>query len=221
MRTKIKSLMMLVAFSIWMAGCAKQPGVEAKETEARVREDAAIREAESKKHRFVAVPAGTPVTVRLNQSLSTATNRSGERFSATLAQPVVVDGQTVIPIGSEVKGVVRQSYPSGRLKGRAVLTLALQEIEVAGGEIVIDTTSRTSVSGRHRKRNWAWIGGGSGTGAVIGAIASGGTGAAIGAGSGAAAGLVTAVFTGKKQVRLPAETQLTFRLSQPVEVPSS
>jgi hypothetical protein len=220
-RTKITSLAMLAAISLWMAGCAKQPSVEAKELEAKAREDAAIREAENNKPRFVAVPAGTSVTVRLNQSLSTATNRSGERFSATLAQPVVVEGQTVIPIGTEVKGVVRQSYPSGRLKGRAVLTLALQEIEVAGGEVVIDTTSRTSVSGRHRKRNWAWIGGGSGTGAVIGAIASGGTGAAIGAGSGAAAGLITAVFTGKKQVRLPAESQLTFRLSQPIEIPAS
>jgi hypothetical protein len=71
-------------------------------------------------------------------------------------------------------------------------------------------------SGGHKKRNFAWVGGGSGGGAVIGALAGGGMGVAIGAGAGAAAGVTGAVITGRKDVSIPAETRMTFHLAQPV-----
>ena len=167
MQTKITSLAAIAALSTYMAGCAHSPSVQAKqEAEAGARENVAIREAENKPDpapKFIAVAPGTSFTVRLNQSLSTATNRAGERFTATMAKPIVVEGQTVIPVGTQVEGIVSQSVPSGRFKGRAVLTLSLQKIEVGGGEVSIDTSPRSSVGGRHRKRNWAWIGGGGGT----------------------------------------------------------
>ncbi len=220
MRNHVLISISLATLSVWSAGCARGVSAAEKEAQAKESEAAAIREAEAKKPKFLSIPAGTPLTVRLNQSLSTATNRRGEHFSATLSEPVMVNGQMMIPVGVEVNGIIEQSFPSGRLKGRAGITLALQEIELAGGDVAIDTTTRSSVSGRHRRRNWAWIGGGAATGASIGAMAGGGPGAAIGAGSGATAGLVTAVFTGKKQVSLPAETRLTFKLSRGIEVPA-
>ena len=96
--------------------------------------------------------------------------------------------------------------------------LALENVDVAGRKLTLHTASNTRISGGHKKRNSWWTGGGAGTGALIGALAGGGAGAAIGAGSGAAAGIAGAAVTGRKQVHLPAETVLGFRLQQPVRV---
>ena len=168
----------------------------------------------------VVLPAGTRFSVRLDHAISTATSRPGEQFSATLNSPVLVDGKTVVPAGARVEGYVISSAPSGRLKGRAVLSLGLSKVWLSDNESVrISTKSHTQTSSAHKKRNFAWIGGGSGGGALIGALAGGGQGAAIGAASGAAAGLAGAVVTGRKQVKLPAETALTFQLYKSVDVP--
>jgi len=164
------------------------------------------------------VPAGAPLRVRLDHALATNTNSPGDRFSGSLAEPVVVEGKSVIPRGARVQGVVRNSAPSGRLKGRAILSLAVDRIEWEGQSLQVQTTAFTRTSGGHKKRNWTIIGGGSGVGALIGGIASGGTGAAIGAGAGAAAGTAGAALTGKRQVRLPAEAHLSFKTRQPVTV---
>ena len=128
---KMKLIAATTAFSIWMVGCSRTPNADV--VEAHAREAAAFNAATqtpsqtpsdvSQTPNMVEIPSGTSISIRLNQSLSTATNRRGETFSATLATPVVVDGQTVIPTGAEVKGVVLESVPSGRLKGRAVLSL--------------------------------------------------------------------------------------------------
>jgi hypothetical protein len=127
----------------------------------------------------------------------------------------MINGLEAAPRGAEVGGIVRESKPSGRLKGRAELMIAIDSIVVDGRRVDIQTRGDVRESGRHRKRNLFLIGGGTGTGAAIGALAGGGAGAAIGAGAGAAAGLTGAVITGKKQVRIPAETVMTFRLSEP------
>lgn len=166
----------------------------------------------------VTVPSGTPIQVRLNHSLSTDRNRPGDRFEGVLQSPLAVDGRVLAGKGSVVRGFVRDASPSGRLKGRAVLTLALDSIDVHGRTFAIRTGVNTRVSAAHKKRNLKWIGGGSGTGALIGAVAGGGVGAAIGAGAGAAAGLTGAVVTGRRQVRVPAESLMTFRLQQPLTI---
>lgn len=163
-------------------------------------------------------PAGTAMQVRLNESLSTQRNRPGDHFDGILAAPIVIEGRVAAPRGSEVDGIVRESMPSGRLKGRAELMLALDSVVVGGQRMPIRTDSDIRTSARHRKRNLFLIGGGTGAGAAIGAIAGGGVGAAIGAGAGAAAGFTGAVITGRKQVRIPAESVLTFRLSQPARL---
>lgn len=171
--------------------------------------------------RTVQVPAGTTIRVRLDQTLDTARNRSGDRFQATLAAPIAVGGGVIIPKGTTFHGHVTTSQASGRLKGRAYLGVALDSFALHGMTYRIATGVHTVASTAHKKRNLGFIGGGAGLGALVGAVAGGGKGAAIGAGAGAAAGTAGAAATGKKNVRMPAETLLTFRLKSPVRVKAS
>ena len=166
----------------------------------------------------IAVPAGTEIAIVLDQSISSEQVTSGDPFDASIAAPVVVDGKTVIPKGAHVQGIIVEARASGRLKGVARLRLALNSVEVAGKSYDLQTTSLTRSGQNHDKRNWTLIGGGTGAGAAIGALAGGGKGAAIGAAVGAGAGTATAAATGKKDIVLPAESQLNFKLSQPVSI---
>jgi len=123
------------------------------------------------------------------------------------------------PSGASVEGAVRDAASSGRLKGRAYLSIALDSIEINGSAVPIVTDTVGASTRAHKKRNLTLIGGGSGLGALIGGLAGGGHGALIGAGAGAAAGTAGAAATGKKQAHIPAETVLTFHLRRPLEVP--
>jgi len=164
------------------------------------------------------VPEGTALHVRLDHGISTKQMNSGDGFTATVSQPVRVDGKVVIPQGSQVNGVVVNAKESGRLSGRAQLGLALESVQVGDETYNISTNTISRVSGGHKKRNIAFIGGGGAGGAIIGAIAGGGKGALIGGPIGAGAGLGVAALTGKKNVGLSAETRLTFRLAEPVSI---
>lgn len=164
------------------------------------------------------LPAGTALRVRLDHAVSTATHRAGDRFTATLAEPLRDGERVLVPKGARVTGRIREASPSGRLSGRAVLTLVPERLEWNGGSAALDVRGWTRTSARHRRRNLTWIGGGSGAGAMIGALAAGGAGAAIGAGAGAAAGLAGAAATGRKHVSAPAETLLVFRLLTPAKI---
>jgi hypothetical protein len=167
------------------------------------------------------IPAGTEIHVRLDRTLDTKRDRAGRLFGATLASPVLVDGRVIVPSGTAFEGRVVEAKESGRLKGRAVLGLALVSFHLNGATYSIETGPTVRTSHSHKRRNLALIGGGSGGGAAIGAIAGGGPGALIGAGAGAAAGVTTAFITGKKNVRLPAETPLYFSLRNQVQVPAA
>ncbi len=211
----------LVAFLILaLAGCTKTSETDqtssGKNPEARGNAGLLGRLTESTKP--VTVPEGTPINVVLNQTLSSADSRSGDEFDASLSAPVVVDGKTVIPKDARVKGRVVEARPSGRLHGVARLRLALASVEVGGKSYAIDTTGTARAGGSHKKRNIELIGGGAGVGALIGGIAGGGKGAAIGAAAGAGAGTATAAATGKKDIAIPAETPLSFKLTQPVTI---
>ena len=162
----------------------------------------------------ITVPVGTDLTVELDQTLSSAENRSGDPFQASLAVPIVMDGKTVIPRDARVKGHVVDAQTSGRLSGIARLVLTLDSVEVDGESYHIATDDEGRVGKNHNKRNGVLIGGGAGLGALIGAVAGGGKGALIGGAAGAGAGTAGAAYTGKKDIRLPAETRLTFRLSR-------
>jgi hypothetical protein len=162
----------------------------------------------------VSIPSGTEVHVRLNQTLDTRRNRSGDRFTASLAEPIQEGGRVIVPKGTIFTGHVTTSSPSGRMQGRAVIGLTLDSFTINGAQHRVVTTRASRVSARHKKRNLMLIGGGSGLGALIGGLAGGGKGALIGAGAGAAVGTAGAAATGKREVSLPAETLLTFLLEE-------
>jgi hypothetical protein len=166
----------------------------------------------------VILPEHTAIHVRLDQALATNQNRPGDHFDATVSEPVIVNDITVIPRGARAEGLVVDARHSGRLKGRARLQLALQTVAVDGQTYDIHTVANLRTGRNHKKRNLGWIGGGAAGGAVIGAIAGGGTGALIGGPVGAGAGTTVAFLTGKKNIKLRAETPLRFELARPVTI---
>jgi hypothetical protein len=167
------------------------------------------------------IPAGTSVIVRLQQSLSSASAVPGERFEAVLDQPLVAENQVIAPVGTAVTGHVVVARRSGRFHHPGEIALTLDNVVLGQQQIPIRTSSVVARGASHKKRNWGWIGGGTGGGALIGALAGGGKGALIGGGIGAAAGTTTALLTGKKDVTFGAERRLTFRLHRDVSLQSS
>lgn len=168
----------------------------------------------------ISLPADTQLHITVDQTLSSAVNRSGDQFNASISEPVVVDGKTVISRGARVRGRVIEASPSGRLSHPGELRLALTSVEVQGKRYDLKTSSIDRQGASHETRNVELIGGGAGVGALIGAIAGHGKGVAIGAAAGAGAGTAGAAATGKKDVTVPAETRLSFRLSAPVIIPA-
>ena len=163
----------------------------------------------------VVVPSGTVLAVRLVQPLSSKTSQSGGSFSATMANPITIDGKTVIPQGAQAYGVVRDAKKAGKFKGGAVLSLGLTSIVVHGQHYNIVTDDASQETKGKGKRTAGLMVGGAGAGAAIGGLAGGGKGAAIGALVGVGAGAVGAGATGnKRDIDLPSETVLTFALVQ-------
>jgi hypothetical protein len=164
------------------------------------------------------VPADTVIAVVLDETLSSKTSRSGDRFTATVEAPVEVEGKVAIPKGARAEGIVSDAKAAGRFKGGAALSLTLRSVTVNGKDYEIQTSSAMRSSKGKGKRTAVMVGGGAGGGAAIGAIAGGGKGAAIGALIGAAAGTGGAGLTGNRDITLPAETMLDFTLLQPVHI---
>ena len=174
--------------------------------------------AEARKAEPLVIPAGTHITVTLGETLSSKSSQAGQEFSATVAQPVEVGGRTVIREGAPAHGTVVQAKGMGHFKGGALLEVRLNSVNIEGKEHPIETAAiEHSIKGKG-KRSAGFIGGGAGAGALIGALAGGGKGAAIGALAGGGAGTAGAAFTGNKEIVFPAESALTFKLTQPVEV---
>jgi hypothetical protein len=175
-------------------------------------------EAKPEAPKAMVVPAGTMLTVRLGQAVGSKISTAGETFTATLASPISVDGKTAIPAGASASGTVVDAKPLGRFKGGASLQLRLTSITVNGADQAISTSSVARTATGKGKRTAVLAGGGAGLGALIGGLAGGGKGAAIGALAGAGAGTGGAAFTGNKDIVLPAESALSFKLEQPLEV---
>jgi len=159
------------------------------------------------------IPAGTQVTVRINESLNSGKAKVGDRFTGVLTEPIVVNGNTIFPRNSNVEGKVVRVVDSGRLSRPGELDLKLTSVSSGNASAALDTQPWTIKGASHTKSNVTKIGGGAAAGAIIGAIAGGGKGAAIGAGVGAAAGTGVAAATGKKEAEVESEALLAFTTS--------
>jgi hypothetical protein len=158
------------------------------------------------------IPAGTKIYVRTTTSMNSGTARAGQTWEGSLDRDLVVNGSTIAHKGDAVKGTVTLAKDSGRLHAPGQLTLRVND--VAGTAV---SSSPYHVTGKsHTKSNAEKIGGGAAAGALIGALAGGGKGAAIGAGVGAGAGTGVAMYTGKQQAVIPAESLVTFTVSSNV-----
>jgi hypothetical protein len=156
--------------------------------------------------------------VRLDSDLGSKISQPGDSFSATVADDIMEDGQVVVPRGARAEGTVIDAKPLGRFKGGALLSVRLERVRTRWGSYPVETSSIDRAEKGKGKRSAGFIGGGAGFGAIIGGLAGGGKGAAIGALAGGGAGTAGSAFTGNKQIVLPAETLLTFRLEHSVHI---
>jgi len=166
----------------------------------------------------IELPAGTSIRVRLDQDLGSKISQPGDSFAATVADDVVVNGKTAIARGSRAEGTVMDARPLGKFKGGAVLAVKLERVTTNYGGYPVSTSSVQRAEQGKGKRTAVFAGGGAGLGALIGGLAGGGKGALIGGLAGAGAGTAGGAMTGNKQIVLPAETMLTFKLEQPVHI---
>jgi hypothetical protein len=164
------------------------------------------------------LPAGTNIPCRIDQSLDTEHDTPGTPFTGRTTIDIVHKGAVLVPRGAVCHGHLAQSKTSGKLKGRARMQLSLDSIQFGGHVYPVTAPSAMLASKSHKKHNLKWIGGGGAGGTAIGAIAGGGVGALVGGAIGAAGGTAGAALTGEKNVRVPAESQFIFTLSQPVHL---
>jgi hypothetical protein len=166
----------------------------------------------------VVIPIGTSITVRMIDPVNSQQSRVGETFRASVDEPVQVDGQVVVPRGADAITKLVEDQQSGKIEGKTVLTLVLQQVLVNGRMVDLTSGDVSQSSGSRGARSAKVIGGTAALGAIIGALAGGGRGAAIGAGSGAAVGTGAEVLTKGQTVKIPSETRLTFVLQQPAQL---
>ncbi len=167
----------------------------------------------------ISLPAGTMIPVRISEWLSSDKNQSGDRFSASLEQPLVANGWVVAARGQIVTGRVALAKKAGRVSGVSQLGVELSELTLVDGQVLpVQTQLLQTSAGTSNGRDAAGVATTTGVGAAIGAAAEGGEGAAIGAGAGAVAGIIGVLTTRGKATVIPPEAMLTFRLEAPLSI---
>jgi hypothetical protein len=164
------------------------------------------------------IPSGTPISVRLIEGIDSERNDAGQEFRASLEDPISVGDDVVAPKGADARVRLTSDKASGKLTGKAELTVELVSITVNGKTVPVYTSSVSEYSGSQTTstvKKAAVVGA---VGAIIGALAGGGKGAAIGAGSGAAVGAGSGVFMKGQRVKIPSETLLTFTTEQSIKL---
>ena len=167
----------------------------------------------------LSIPFGTPISVRLVEAFDSKTGTVGKEYRASIDDPVVVDGNTVLAKDGLAFVTLVEAKQAGKLAGSPQLTLALARVEINGRSIALQTSETVSQGDSKGKQSVIVIGAATAGGSLLGAIAGRGKGAVIGAVAGA--GTATAVQALRPQpgVKIPSETRLTFTLSQPATLP--
>ncbi len=169
---------------------------------------------------YVAIPAGTHLSVRTIDGIDSTKNHVGDRFQASLEQPLIVNGNVVVAKGADIYGRLAESKTSGTFTGRSQLRLELTGIVINGRTVPLET-GEYELTGKSRGASTAKrTVGGAAVGSLIGALAGGGKGAAVGAGVGGSLGAGSEVITKGDQVKVPSETLLDFTLQQELSIPA-
>jgi len=181
-------------------------------------ESAAAKQSQSQVETFI-IPDGTTVVASLDTYLSTETNGSGDAFSATIVEPIIVGGKTVVPSGAKIQGVLRDVQASGRVEGRARMTLAYATIVDAQNKShTLSALPLTLQAASATGDDVEMIAAGTVLGAIIGGVAGGGKGAAIGAGAGAGAGTILMLATKGDDLELNPGQKLAVHMTGPMSV---
>jgi hypothetical protein len=170
---------------------------------------------------MVTAPAGTELEVVLSDALSSATNKAGDEFMASVATPVVVGGKVALEKGTKVHGRVVDAQGSGRVKGKASMSLSLVSAVVGGKTVPLVTQAFAQEAEATKGKDAKIVGGLAGAGAVVGGLLGGKKGAAEGAAVGGGAGVGTVLVTKGKEVEFPVESKLKFTLDQAAKFPAN
>jgi hypothetical protein len=176
------------------------------------------KEPREAKREPIIVPTGTSVTISLTTALGSKLSQAGQTFTGVIAKGVLVGSEVALPEGTKVSGTVTDAKPLGKFAGGAVLQVRLDSISLNGVDLPVQAALRTFSAKGKGKRTAVIAGGGAALGGIIGALAGGGKGAAIGLAAGGGAGAGGAALTGNKDILLPAESAVTFQLSQSLQV---
>lgn len=166
----------------------------------------------------ITVPAGTQLSIRLNDEVDSEKAQVGDVFHGSISSPVAIDDQTAIPTTADVEGRVVDVKSAGRFAGQSVLTLELTKLTMNGKSYSLQTSQWTKSGNGRGKSTAAKVGGGAAVGAVLGGIFGGGKGAAIGAAAGAGAGTGVSAATKGQQIILKPEAVIAFQLQGPLTV---
>jgi hypothetical protein len=166
------------------------------------------------------VPAGTMLAIRVDQRISVKSSRAGDTFTGELVEPVLNpdDNSVIIPKGAAVGGVVDASHRRGHFKGRSLLELRLTSLTLNGTQYPLTTRDLAESKKGKGRRSAAMIGGGAGLGMLVGGVATGGVGLVVGGLVGGGAGTAAAGLTGNRDLDIPAESIVHFKLADDLVV---
>jgi len=236
MRSPLALLSLCLYFTFAVTGCTSKPpadstaqnsattdsqapsgaGDTGSDKEARERKERA--EHKEARRAPLVIPSGTAITVSLGTAIGSKLSKPNDTFTGTVAKDVVIGNTVAIPQGANVSGTVTDAKPLGRFAGGASLQVRLDSINIKGTDVPVQASAQSFSQKGKGKRTAVLAGGGAALGGIIGALAGGGKGAAIGMAAGGGAGAGGAAFTGNKDIVLPAESDVTFQLSQSIEV---
>jgi len=167
----------------------------------------------------VTIPAATVLTIRVDQRISVKTSRAGDTFTGEMVDPVMAsDNSVLVPKGALVAGVVDVSHRRGHFKGRSLLELRLDSLTLNGTQYPLSTRDLAESKKGKGRRSAALIGGGAGLGMLVGGVASGGVGMLVGGLAGGGGGTALAGLTGNRDLDIPAESIVHFKLADDLVV---